>query len=341
MVRINCQTICQDLLKDLSERQKEVIKRRFGLTKNQQKETLQKIGKDFAVTRERIRQIQEDALKKIRPKILKEPTQSLINYLKEALKKTGGLKKEDLFLENLPEIGTANQIRFLLILDDSFCYQPQNKQCYSFWALNQSLIVKAKQEIRKLYLILKKEKKSVSFETILQYLDPEHPKTSQSILEIAKKIERGPLGKYGLIEWPEIRARGARDRAYLALKKEGRPLHFREIAKVANTMVCSNQNSKPRKVLPQTVHNELTRDPRFVLVGRGIYALREWGYQEGSVQNIIYQVLKKANRPLSQQDIVEQVLSQRLVKENTILVNLRKEKKFIKDDNGNYILKDA
>jgi DNA-directed RNA polymerase delta subunit len=77
-----------------------------------------------------------------------------------------------------------------------------------------------------------------------------------------------------------------RDFAYLAVKKHGSPLHFREVASLIEKMFN-------RAAHVATTHNELIKDPRFVLVGRGMYALREWGYTQGVVRDVIREALRK------------------------------------------------
>jgi len=62
--------ICKDLISDLKDREREVIVRRFGL-EGKEKETLQSIGDSFGITRERVRQIENAAINKIRPKLKK------------------------------------------------------------------------------------------------------------------------------------------------------------------------------------------------------------------------------------------------------------------------------
>jgi len=190
----------------------------------------------------------------------------------------------------------------------------------------------------------KKEKTLFSlneiFKTIKKDLGSGVKLNAQSVmsyLEISKNIEQGPEGLFGLKEWPEVSPRGVKDKAYLALKKENNPLHFTEVAKAIDRMNLGSKNS----TLSQTVHNELIRDPRFVLVGRGIYALKEWGYSPGQVRDIIIKTLKENKKPLAKEEIVKKVLSQRLVKENTILLNLQSKEHFSKNSQGKYILKEA
>ncbi len=128
-------------------------------------------------------------------------------------------------------------------------------------------------------------------------------------------------------DWPEINPRNIKDKAYLVFKKEKRPLHFREVANLIGP-----------DALPQTVHNELIKDQRFVLVGRGLYALKEWGYEEGDVKDVISKILRKVKKPLSKKEILSRVLKQRMVKENTVLINLQNRKHFIRKDDGRYQL---
>ena len=95
---------------------------------------------------------------------------------------------------------------------------------------------------------------------------------------------------------------------------------------------------KRKNVTIQAIHNELIKDPRFVLIGRGIYALDSWGYKKGTVSDIIVEIMKKAKKPLTREEIVKEVLHARKVKETTILLNLQNKNLFIKVDKNSYTL---
>jgi len=131
-----------------------------------------------------------------------------------------------------------------------------------------------------------------------------------------------------LLDWPEINPRGVKDKAYIVFKKIGKPLHFDEVARLIEGS------------LVQTVHNELIKDPRFVLVGRGIYALEEWGYFPGQVKDVILKILKEEGKPLTKEEILEKVRKQRLVKENTVFLNLSNKKHFLRNSQGKYEVKE-
>ena len=140
----------------------------------------------------------------------------------------------------------------------------------------------------------------------------------------------------GLIHWPEIKPRGVKDRAFLAFKKHGKPLHFTDVAKMIDKLEYNQPN---KKTYAQTVHNELIKDSRFVLVGRGTYALSEWGYTPGTIKDVIVKVLQTTNQPMHKDDVVKEVLAQRMVAKNTVLMNLNIKNNFDKDDKGNYFIR--
>jgi DNA-directed RNA polymerase delta subunit len=138
----------------------------------------------------------------------------------------------------------------------------------------------------------------------------------------------------GLVSWPQIHPKGVRDKAYLVIKKAGNPQHFSQIAKLINQAKFDT-----KKVNVQTVHNELIKDKRFVLVGRGMYALAEWGYKAGTVKDVLTDILRTHGKPLPRADLVTKVKDVRLVKENTILLNLQDSSTFVRDGNGHYVLR--
>jgi len=135
-----------------------------------------------------------------------------------------------------------------------------------------------------------------------------------------------------LAHWPEINPRGAKDKAYVVLKQHGRPLHFREVTDLINQAGLGSSLAQA-----QTVHNELIKDPRFILVGRGIYALRDWGYQPGTIKDVISSILNE-NGSLAKDEIVKKVMEKRIAKPNTILINLQNKEYFAKDGQGRYFL---
>jgi hypothetical protein len=157
-----------------------------------------------------------------------------------------------------------------------------------------------------------------------------------SFMSLSKELGRNVFGEIGLVSWAEVKPKGVRDKAYLVLKRENKPKHFTEIAKLINSTGFSS-----KKANIQTVHNELIKDSRFVLVGRGMYGLSEWGYQPGTVKEVLVGILKGSQKPIARADLIAKVLDTRMVKENTILLNLQDSKVFSKREDGSYVLRKA
>lgn len=318
--------VCSDLLEDLPGRTKDVILRRFGL-KEGQPETLESIGESYQITRERVRQIEKEGLKKLSQKVRKHA--EVLDNFGQTIDDFGGLKREDqlLFILGDRDYSSKNYIAFLLNLGDFFNKKKEDKEFYSLWLTDKKSIDLANEIIQSSYAKLKKKKEPVPLEHLKS--SPDYPTHKFiSYLEISKKVMQGPQGLYGLREWPEVNPRGVKDMAYITLKRKGEPLHFKEVAR----LIGGGTN-------PQTVHNELIKDSRFVLVGRGIYALREWGYQEGEVRDVIKKIIEEAGQPLLKDEIIEKVLEKRFVKKNTIIQNLSNKKYFKRTPNGKYTIR--
>jgi len=326
------QKICQDLIKDLPQRQKDIVEQRFGL-EDEERKTLEAIGRGYGITRERVRQIEEDGFSKIRPKL--EKYQEVFQYFEGEIEKFGGLRKEDILLNSLAGSKFQNQVFFLLILGEKFQRFAENKVFHSLWAINQNSFNFAKEVLDFLSKKLLEINQPLSFANLLKKANLQFKsltsRSLQSYLEISKRIQPGIEGNYGLKDWPEINPRGVRDRAYLVFKKEKRPLHFAQVTRLINNSKFEKISQPP--ALIQTVHNELIKDQRFVLVGRGLYVLGEWGYQPGVVKDVISMILQEEKKPLTKGEIIDRVLKQRIVKVNTILLNLGH---FPKTANGKY-----
>lgn len=326
-MRFNYQTTCSNnLLKELSGRQKDVINRRFGLAG--ERETLETIGQSYGITRERVRQIEEDGLSKLREKLDNPVFVNVFKYFEKYLKDQGSLKREDLMLSQLGGEKFKNHVLFLLTLTDRFEKFNETDDLQASWGINKDSLALAQKAILVFASELEEKKRLLSLpSTILS-----------SYIEISKNILKGPEGLYGLREWPEVNPRGVKDKAYIILKREKNPLHFGRISSLVNSSPMF-KGSKSANL--QTVHNELIKDQRFVLVGRGMYALKEWGYEPGVVRDVISAALAQSKIPLTKEEVVGKVLEQRRVKPTTILLNLQNKKYFVKNTEGKYIIREV
>jgi len=315
--------VCEELLRFLPERTKDIVSRRFGIG-GKEKETLDGIGRDYEITRERVRQIEKEGIRKIKNKA--EGYGDVFHELRKKIDFFGGIKREDVLLGALSEETVdQNCVFFLLNIDEKLTRVPESKDFYPFWRSDENAFTEAKKEIEKAYEKLKKENRPLTLSEIKGKRDVVDEKLL-SYLEISKKVVQNDEGEFGIFNWPEIKPKGIKDKAYIILNKKGEPLHFREIA----SALGDDAN-------PQTTHNELIKDPRFVLVGRGVYALSKWGYTPGEVKEVIRDILEKEGA-LPKEEIISQVTKQRIVKKNTVVQNLSNKKYFIRTPDGKYTL---
>jgi len=323
----------------LHDRANDVIMNRFGLNTDAERKTLEEIGKKYNITRERVRQIEEAALVMIKKSEAYKQEQAVFDELKQVIHSLGSIVAEH---ELLPHISkdkaTQNHIHFYLVLGDAFKRHREDNHFHTRWSVDDEMAEKVHESLRKLYASLKDEDLIVETEMIKRFFDNmkdvaeqyKNEEIAKRWLSMSKTISKNPLGEWGRSTSPNIRTRGVKDYAFLVMRRHGSPMHFREVAD--NISKTFN-----RKTHYATCHNELIKDPRFVLVGRGMYALAEWGYKAGIARDIIKDILKREG-PLSKEQVVEKVMKERYFKKNTILVNLVNSRYFKKNKNGLYTL---
>lgn len=329
--------VVKNLLKSLPERQADVLIKRYGLGKDTEKMTLESIGQTYSITRERVRQIENHAISNIQKSKEYEAESAAFSELEKALHSMGGMMAEEDLLDSVSkDPSTQNHIYFLLVLGRAFKWQKEDEHFRARWHIHDEHSKKVEEALRKLYKNLKDDDiipEGEMIDSFLEHLEDVNEEFRdheilKRWLSVSKKVGKNPLGEWGISESANIKAKGMRDYAYLVLRKHGSPIHFREVAKHIEKLFS-------KKAHVATTHNELIKDPRFVLVGRGLYALSEWGYMAGVVRDVIKKIIDK-HGPLTKKEVIDKVLKERYVKENTILVNLQNPKYFKKDKEGRY-----
>jgi predicted transcriptional regulator len=322
-------------------REREVIERRFGLVDT--KETLESVGETLGITRERVRQIEKATL--IRTKISlddgKNPAFDAAEVeIVKALHELGRAAKTDVLAKKL--LGTSDAksrgiVTLLAELSSKMVATTENDRYYPAIVLTDDKEDKAiKQAVDKVINALKKHGQPVDKDGLFKLVSAaggkyEHPDETAAIASISKQVASLD-GMWGLAKWPLVNPRNIRDKIYIVLKQAGQPTHFSNIA-----TAVKSQNFRRNNVTEQAIHNELIKDDRFILVGRGIYALSEWGYKKGSITDVIRDILEKES-PLHREEIVRRVLKVRQVREATILLNLQNQKEFKRVAKAQYAL---
>jgi DNA-directed RNA polymerase delta subunit len=325
LVTLYSETI-EKFLERLPERSRAIVKARFGMDGGKAK-TLEEIGSYYSITRERVRQVICSALEQLKKALLHEEQFSLIpKSVEQALSKKHGIMVLDELVKALSKGNKKEKgaiLAFLEALPNVLSEKLSDDHEKVYFLKDFSL--DAWQEMKDgAKNILTDMKETLSGEELYKEFTKKHGKKFSyehfiNFMIVSKDIKQNVFGRWGLATWSDIKPRGTREKAYLVLKTGGKPLHFRDIAKLIDE---HGLHQKKRQSHPQTVHNELIKDKRFVLVGRGIYALSEWGYKKGTVKEVISEILKDAKEPLTREEILERVLSIRQVKKSTIIINL-------------------
>ncbi len=321
-------------------RVRDVIERRFGI-KNGKSETLESIGKGYGITRERVRQIEDNGLRVLKSERVLPLFGPIFDYLNDFFAEHGKIVGEEYLYCSLTNTDGPHPLRgrlyLALTIGDPYQRVINDERFYPYWVTDKSARTTAEKVVNFLINYFNKNKKASRESEIMDVLSREHSGLPLKIfcvaLDISKEISKNIFGEVGLVHWPEISPQGVKDRAYLILRKEGKPLHFTLITELINK---SGIGERPAHT--QTVHNELIKDSRFVLTGRGTYALADWGYQPGTVEEVIERILRENKRPMTKQEILEAVLNQRQVKPTTILLNLQRSPKTAKLGDGKYKL---
>ncbi len=319
------------ILDSLAEKERTVITRRIGLQGN--RETLQEIGDTYGITRERVRQIEDVGIKKIGRIMRSSPLMKIQESGEMILKMHGGVMTRDrLITAIIADVGFADVVNENIVdvlLQADFNLQRSKPQLgtrtyYHFPEIQKKQIESIHKETIK---VLKKKgdimENSILYEMIKINLFAQfgkiEPVMIDAVIDIYVDLVKGEEKFVGLEKWKILNPSTLKDKAIYVLKKKKEPMHFLDIA---NSI--TEYFHEPVKI--STIHNELIRNEEFVLIGRGIYVLKDWGYKDGTVLDVILDIFQKAKMPLSTEEITSRVLKVRQVKTTTIYMNLQNKK---------------
>lgn len=336
--KLQIEKIINDTLGTIDrEREREIISRRFGLF--DRKETLEQIGELLGITRERVRQLEKAVIGKLKTgaDTGQIPHLAMVqDAIIELLGNMGSVARVSDLTAKISDDNTRidqSRISFLAKLAPKLVVIDDNDFYY------QSVGIKAahdEKQIKKLtdsiIAAVKQIGEPSTIDEIAKVAKIDNPKQAAALASTSKALAT-LNNRWGLIKWPMVNPKNIRDKIYVILKEHGKHMHFNEISSA-----IKESDFKRKDVTTQAIHNELIKDKRFVLIGRGIYALKEWGYEKGTVADIITEVLKKANEPLHRDEIVKLVLKSRYVKETTILLNLQGKQQFKRVAKATYSL---
>lgn len=323
------------------EREREIVSRRYGLF--DRKETLEQIGELLGITRERVRQLEKSVVSRLRANAEAGELPGLNEFeqqLSEKIQEVGLVARVSTLSSQLTgEESTKidqSRLAFIAELSPSLIVIPDNDHSYQSIALADAHDEKQISSlVHDIIEAIKGIGKPAGISEVTKKIDKDDGKHVEALASTSKHLAT-LNGKWGLVKWPTVNPKNIRDKIYVILQQHGKHMHFNEIAEAIKA-----SSFKRKDVTTQAIHNELIKDKRFVLIGRGIYALKEWGYKKGTVADIISEVLKEAGEPLHRDEIVKRVLKSRYVKETTILLNLQGKEQFQRVAKATYALQNG
>lgn len=334
--QLDLDNIVKDVLNTIDrEREREIVSRRFGLF--DRKETLEQIGELLGITRERVRQLEKAVVTKLKLTGKELPhIQKVEGSLAAQLKEIGHVAKtSDLAFrvsKDNPKIGQS-RIAFLAHLSPGLAVIEDSDNFFHSIGLTAKHSEKQiREHVENIVESIKKIGGPTDIPTIAKQVGNSDHKHVEALASVSKNVA-SLHGRWGLVKWPMVNPKNIRDKIYVILHDNKKPMHFSEIAES-----IKKSDFKRKDVTTQAIHNELIKDGRFVLIGRGIYALKEWGYKKGTVADVISEVLRKEGGPLHRDEIVRWVLKSRQVKETTILLNLQGKPQFKRVAKATYTL---
>ncbi len=341
-------THLKNVLQYCKPKEQLVLVRKFGLLTGGKEVPLQRIGKDYNLTRERVRQIEAQALMRIRRLMVGNPIYiDLIEDAKSILREAWWILVEDTIISKLANLRkyefSRQEIKLILVSDFDVTYLKRNKnfnKCFYIDPLFEDFLT-----IVALYTkdYFKKRGESIDMYEFASYLKIEFGKkydqiaflrNDQFFLNYFQSLRDIKLfdGKIGTADFVDVYPKTIKLKILYTMRRLAKQAHFQELpAKIMEYFPQKN-------IKVNTVHNELVKNnDYFVNLGLWLYGLKEWWFKWGTVVDIIARIFQQHKRSMSVKEISKELLKEKMVSPNTILLNLQKYKGlFERTDKGIY-----
>ncbi|MEM5782577.1 MAG: sigma factor-like helix-turn-helix DNA-binding protein [Candidatus Aenigmatarchaeota archaeon] len=329
----------EDLFSDLEDKDAFIIKKKFGI-ENETEETFASIGRNLNLTRERVRQLYNKIIQKLKSKLTKtRDFNKVLIIVKENFGKLH-IKREKYIIEKLSINYSLNEeekkiAKLIISILPEYYYHKETNLFYSFIS-HEKFFKKTLKILEKINIDLKRNKKIWNRDEFLKSFSS-YIKESFNInpdiddifefAKILKTLGKNPLDELGYIKHKRITPSSLEDKIYLVFKLERRPLHFTEIYKKLKEISEIEDDLLHEKwkknYTPQTILTVIKKDKKFVWYGRGTYALREDGYKDGKIIDLMKEIVKK-NNGIKEEKLFEIIQKHKKVSPNTFKLYITK-----------------
>ncbi len=329
-------TNLKDILIYCKPKERLVLMKKFGLDGSKEI-PLQRIGKEYSLTRERIRQIETQALMRFRRLIVgNEVYMEVLSEAKKILDVHGGFLCEDVLISKMVNKNifkfSKQELKLILVSDFDVTYLKRNKflnKAFYLEPLYEDLLTKMVLEISAYFDKRTKSQDLYEFIGYMKdnfakdYKDVHYLKNDLFYVNFFESIREVNVfdGKIGLPEFADVNPKTIKLKILYTMRRINKPIHFQELpSKIMEWFPAKN-------IKVNTVHNELVKNnDMFVNLGLGIYGLREWGYQGGQVVDILVRIFERNDRPMNVKELCKEMLKEKMVSPNTVMLNLQKYK---------------
>ncbi len=333
-------TNLKDVLIYCKPKERLVLMKKFWLTWDKEI-PLQRIWKEYNLTRERIRQIETQALMRFRRLIVGNETyMSVLQEAKKVLDTHGGILWEDILIAKLVNKNifkfSKQELKLILVSDFDVTYLKRNKY------LNKAFYLEPLYEdmLTKLVLVIseyfEKRKKSQDIYEFIwnlkdnfakDYKDVHYLKNDLFFIHFFDTIREISVfdGKIWLPVFADVNPKTIKLKILYTMRRINKPIHYQELpAKIIERFPA-------KSVKVNTIHNELVKNNDiFVNLWLGIYWLKERWYEWGMVKDILVRIFDRNGRPMNVKELCKEMLKEKMVSPNTVMLNLQKYKDLFK-----------
>lgn len=208
---LNLKEVIDDMFLVLTDKEKDVITKRFSLN-NKPRQTLDKIGRHYSVTRERIRQIENIALNKLRRTVSNTKLRLVNRLAKQFIEEEGGVMLEsDVISKMLQSIYSASKVDGSIIALSLNCDSELRKSSRtatseSFWMFKTIALSEVRKIADSCISILKKQSEVMSEDQIISSIKnlnlfKEKSISSQLIISCLKTDKEPAASKIDGVLW--------------------------------------------------------------------------------------------------------------------------------------------
>ena len=314
-------------------RQSMVLRLRYGLNDGIPR-TLEEVGQRFGITRERVRQIEDKALRRIYHPTRRHILDDIARPFQFVLQQAGGILRENQISEKISQVTVLGKIdpigatRFVLGVTSGLQEIEDG-----IWALKECPLEYFSMVTSAAALRLEKNQSRMRYNKLVsevrRMLESSNDAAQREVdtlfieacLQADPQFEISDDGWCILAKWQ----RSYIDEMVEVLRDKGKPLHFREIASGVEALLNGNQ-----EVSEHNIHAVLQRrQDLFVWAGQGTYGLVEWGIQRPTYYvEIISDILEAEGEPLPADEIIRRVEKLRPCKKTSVMMYLTMNDRF-------------